>query len=354
VAEQPAQERTEQATPRRREEARREGKVARSQELSSMLILFCGVTAMYFVMPSTINRLGEFSVWIFESAAQHAVSATSFTTYFTHAMTTFALATGPIVLVVAIVGLGVNLAQVGLIITAKPLEPNLDKLNFAKGIQKLISTRTVYELAKDILKLALIGVVGYYAVMSEMKSVPALADMSVPQILSFSGAAMFRVAIKCCLILAVLSIIDYAYQKWDYEKSLRMSRQEIKEEMKNTEGDPAIKARIRQIQRQAAFSRMMGDVPKADVVVTNPTHIAIALRYDVETMSAPTVIAKGQRLVAERIKEIATEHEIPIVENKPLAQALFKACEIGTEIPSSLFRAVAEVLAYVYRLKGKH
>jgi flagellar biosynthetic protein FlhB len=212
----------------------------------------------------------------------------------------------------------------------------------------------LFELCKNIVKISLIGIVGYYAVESEMQHVALLPDMSVGQIMGFIGAAAFRVALKCSLMLVALAILDYAYQRWEFEKSIRMTKQEIKEEMKNTEGNPQIKSRIRQVQRDVAFRRMMSDVPKADVVVTNPTQIAVALKYDMEEMEAPEVVAKGQRLIAERIKEIAKENDIPIVENKPLARALFKACDVGMQIPANLFRAVAEVLAYVYKLNGEH
>ncbi len=352
MADKPAQERTEKATPRRRQEARKEGKVARSQELSSIAILMFGIGSMYFILPSTMEHLGELATWVFAHAAEHTVTASTLTLYFKQAMMTFAVSVGPIILILTVIGLASNMLQVGLLFTPKPLEPNLDKLNVVKGLGRLFSVRSLFEFCKDVVKLALIGTVGYFAVRSEMRSVVLLPDMSVAQITGFIGAGAFRVALKCSLMLAVLAAIDYAYQRWEYEKSIRMTKQEIKEEMKNTEGNPQIKARIRQMQRDAAFRRMMSDVPKADVVVTNPTHIAVALRYDIEKMDAPRVVAKGQRLIAERIKEIAMENDVPVIESRPLAQALYKACDVGMQIPASLFRAVAEVLAYVYRTKG--
>ncbi|MBU1318126.1 MAG: flagellar biosynthesis protein FlhB [candidate division Zixibacteria bacterium] len=352
MADQPAQEKTEPATPRRRREARKEGKVAKSQELSSLMILLFGLATMYFAIPFSIGHIKELAIFVFSNAAEHAVTASSFSLYFKQGMMTFAIATGPIVLVLVVIGTVSNVLQVGFVVSTKPLEPKLEKLDVFKGIMKLLSTKSLFELGKDVFKLALIGVVGYYAVSSELKFVNQLPDMSVSQVLSFIGAAMFRVALKCSLMLAVLAVADYAFQKWDFEKSIRMTKQEIKEEMKHTEGDPLVKSRIRHLQRDAAFRRMMSDVPKADVVVTNPIHLAVALKYDTETMDAPVVVAKGQRLIAERIKEIAREHDIPVIENRPLARALFKACDTGMQIPVSLFRAVAEVLAYVYRLKG--
>lgn len=352
MPDQPAQERTEPATPRRRREARKEGKVAKSQELSSLLILLFGIITMYFVLPSSARHIEKLSTYLFANAARHAVTASSLNIYFQQAMSTFAIATGPIVLVLVVIGVVANVLQVGFVVSAKPMEPKLEKLNFVKGFAKLFSGRSLFELVKDTVKLALIAAVGYYAVSSEMDTLSQLPDMTEGQVLSFVAGAMFRVAIKCSLMLAVLAVADYAFQKYDFEKSIRMTKQEIREEMKNTEGDPMVKSRIRTIQRDAAFRRMMSEVPKADVVVTNPIHLAVALQYDTETMDAPVVVAKGQRLIAERIKEIAREHDIPVVENRPLARALFKACDVGMQIPVSLFRAVAEVLAYVYRLKG--
>ena len=192
-----------------------------------------------------------------------------------------------------------------------------------------------------------------WAISSEYEKVIPLADSNVIGILSFIGHAAFRVVIKICLVMIIIAALDYGYQKYDYAKSLRMSKQEIKEETKKFEGSPEIKGRIRRVQREMAQARMMQDVPQADVVVTNPTHIAVALKYDADNMSAPTVLAKGQRKIAERIKEIARENDVPLVENKPLARALFKAVEIGMTIPGNLYKAVAEVLAYVYQLKGK-
>jgi flagellar biosynthetic protein FlhB len=353
VPDKPAQEKTEPATPRKRQEARKEGKVAKSQELSSVIILLASIGAMYFVMPSSIERISEFARWLLANAPEHVVTQANFSLYFKHAMMTFVMAAGPIVLVLVVVGMVANLLQVGIVFSAKPLEPKFEKIDPIKGTAKLLSAQALFNLVKDIVKIAIIGLVGYYAIASEMKHGSLLPELNAPQMLGFIGAAMFRVAIKCSLVLIILAVIDYAFQRYQYEKQLRMTKQEIKDEMKNTEGNPQIKGRIRQLQREQSYSRMMTDVPKANVVVTNPTHIAVAMSYDVEKMDAPTVVAMGQRLIAERIKEIALQHDIPIVENKPLARSLFKACEVGMQIPASLFRAVAEVLAYVYKLKGQ-
>ena len=353
MADKPAQERTEKATPRKRAEARKEGKVARSQDLSSMAILVFGIAALYFLLPNSLEQIQGFAKFIFANATSHSISATNFTLYFKTALTTFAVAIGPILLLLAVIGVAINLMQVGFLFTAKPLEPKLDKLDIVQGMTKLVSVRSLFELFKNVAKLAVIGIVAVYAVKAELDTVPVLPDLSVSQILGMFGAAAFRVAIKCSIALVVIAVIDYAFQKWEFEKQLRMTKQEIKEEGKDTEGNPQIKGKIRQLQREQSMRRMMADVKKADVVVTNPTEYAVAIQYDSDAMDAPTVIAKGQRLVAKHIKELAKEHDVPIVENKPLARALFKACEVGAQIPPKFFKAVAEVLAYVYRLKGK-
>lgn len=348
-----AQEKTEPATPRRKQEAREEGKVSRSQETSSVAILLFGAIAMYFFLPGTFGKLGDLFRQLLVNS--HAVRYTpeNFTSLFMHVMGTFAIALAPIVLSVAVIAFSISYMQVGPLLSAKAIEPKMDKLNIVKGLGRLFSAKSLFELFRDMFKLSIIGIVGYFAITAEFEKVIPLADSDVVGILSFIGQAAFRVVIKICLVMIIIAVLDFFYQKYDYEKSLRMTKQEIKEEMKRYEGSPELKGRIRRVQREMAMSRMMAKVPESDVVVTNPTHIAVALKYDADTMSAPTVIAKGQRLIAERIKEIALEHKVPIVENKPLARALFKAVDIGMTIPGNLYKAVAEVLAYVYRLKGK-
>ncbi len=348
-----AQEKTEPATPRRKHEAREEGKVSRSQETSSVAILLFGAIAMYFFLPGTFSKLGELSRQLYANAPSMRFTPENFTALFTNVMSTYGLAVAPIVVSVGIIAFAIAYMQVGPLLSAKAIEPKMDKLNVVKGMGRLFSAKSLFELFRDMLKLSIIGVVGYFAITSEFEKVIPLADSDVVGILSFIGQAAFRVVIKICLVMIVIAVLDYFYQKYDYEKSLRMSKQEVKEEMKRYEGSPELKGRIRRVQREMAMSRMMEKVPESDVVVTNPTHLAIALKYDADTMSAPTVLAKGQRLIAERIKEIARENDVPIVENKPLARALYKVVDIGMTIPANLYKAVAEVLAYVYRLKGK-
>ena len=220
-------------------------------------------------------------------------------------------------------------------------------------MKKFVSLRSLIELIKSFLKILYIGVIAWFVLRGELDSLPALIDMSVGQILGFIGMTSLKVMFYVSLAMAVLAAVDFAYQRWQHHKDLMMTKQEVKDEYKQAEGDPKVKGRIRQMQRQMASRRMMAAVPNADVVITNPTHLAIAIQYNAEEMFAPQIVAKGAGLVAERIKAIALEHDVPVVENKPLARTLFKSTEVGDAVPAELYRAVAEVLAYVYRLKGK-
>ncbi|MCX6828818.1 MAG: flagellar biosynthesis protein FlhB [candidate division Zixibacteria bacterium] len=352
MAEEQFQERTEQATPRRREKAREEGKVARSAELNSAVILCLGAVALYFMGPILVSQLKQFMIFIFQEAPRMHPDYDTMVALLTSKVMTFFFLLGPILLVLMVVAYGINVMQVGFLFTGKPLEPKLDKLNIATGIKKLFSARSLVELIRDTAKVILIGFVGYKAITAQMDSFFLLSDNSVGVFAGAMGQMALKTTLQIGAVMLVLAIFDYAYQKFDFEKSIRMSKQDIRDEYKDTEGSPQIKARVRQIQREMSRRRMMQEIPNADVVVTNPTHIAVALKYNSTEMDAPMVVAKGERLIAEKIKEIAREAEVPVVENPPLARALFSMCEVGSYVPAKLYRAVAEVLAYVYRLKG--
>jgi flagellar biosynthetic protein FlhB len=347
------QEKTEQATPRHREESRKKGQVAKSMEVSSAaLILFCFLT-LNFLASYLYHQISSLLIGTLSDMSSIHLSMTNFRSLSFFWMLSFAKILLPIVLSLAVVALAVNFAQVGVVFSAEPLSPKLDKLNIVKGMKRIFSKQSLFNLVRDVIKLLIIGYVSYVTIKSEMHSYVPLADKDVWQILVFASKMVFRVAMRTALALIILSVLDYAFQKWQFEQGLRMTRHQLKEELKMTEGDPLIRSRIRRIQREMARRRMMKEVPQADVVVTNPASLAVALKYDAQRMSAPTVIAKGQRLLASKIKEIAIQHSIPIVEDKPLAQALYKAVEVGMQIPANLYRAVAEVLAYVYSLKRR-
>jgi flagellar biosynthetic protein FlhB len=353
MAEEQFQERTEKATPRRRQKAREEGKVARSQELNSAVILCLGFTALYIIGPLLATQLKQFMIYIFSEAPGMLVDPNTAASLFSSLITTFFVLLGPILIILVLVAYGINVLQVGILFTSKPLEPKFDKLNIVNGIKRLFSIRSLVELCRDVVKLILIATVGYLSIKAHLDSFFLLSDNSVGFFAGFMSKMALKTSLQIGGVMLLLAILDYAYQKYDFEKSIKMSKQNIRDELKDTEGSPQTRSRIRQIQREMSRKRMMQEIPKADVVITNPIHVAVALKYRQEEMEAPMVVAKGARLIAEKIKQIAEESGVPIVENRPLARALFNFCEIGSYIPEKLYRAVAEVLAYVYRLKSE-
>lgn len=353
MAEEQFQERTEKATPRRRRKAREEGKVARSQELNSAVILCLGTVTIYFVGPLLITQLRQFMTHIFNEAPRMAADFDSILALFSSNILTFFFLMGPILIILVLIAYGINVLQVGILFTGKGLEPKLDKLNIVNGIKRVFSIRSLVELTRDVIKLILIAVVGYLSIKSQLDTFFTLSDNSITVFAGAMGKMALKTTLQIGAVILFLALFDYAFQRYDFEKNIKMSKQEIRDELKDTEGSPQNKARIRQIQRELSRKRMMQEIPKADVVITNPTHIAIALKYEQKEMDAPMVVAKGERLVAEKIKEIAEAAGVPIVENRPLARALFNLCEIGSYVPAKLYRAVAEVLAYVYRLRGE-
>jgi len=254
---------------------------------------------------------------------------------------------------VMISGLAANVAQVGLIFSGNSVSFKIDRLSPLSGLKRMFSAHSTVEVLKGIFKIVLVAWLLYATIQGELTEVIAVMESQPAEILNFLGKLCYQMGLKITLVLAVLAAFDFAFQRWQYEKNLRMTRQELKEEMKQTEGDPVVKSRIRSMQRETARKRMLTKVPSADVVITNPTMLAIALKYDPKTMNAPVVVAKGVRLVAEKIRQLAKKHGIPIVEDKPLAQALYKLAEVGNEIPYQFYQAIAEIMAYVYKLKNK-
>jgi len=259
----------------------------------------------------------------------------------------------PLLLTTFVLTLGCHLLQTGFLFSLHSLAPQWSHLNPAQGLQNIFSMRGLTEMVKSLLKIGVIGYVAYRTIIAEVEHFLLLSARDVVSIAQYVGQSTLHVCMRASYVMIALAVFDYAWQRWQFEKSLRMSKQEIKEESKAQEGDPQLKARIRSIMREMARKRMMQDVPKATVVVTNPTHLAIALAYRRDEMEAPQVVAKGAGYVAERIKAIAQEHAIPLVENKPIAQQLFKTIDIGETIPEDLYKAVAEILAYVYRLEKR-
>ncbi|MDX9786419.1 MAG: flagellar biosynthesis protein FlhB [Desulfobacterales bacterium] len=353
MAEESGQEKTEKATSRKRSKAREEGQVAKSQEIASVLVLLVGMSVLYvfgyLFYPQALKLLEQHLS--FEPISSFGKE--DFLAMLKHNTVSFFLLLLPVMGAVFVTAFAANLFQVGFQVSTKAITPKLSKVDVIKGFGRLFSLKSLMESLKSMVKLTVIGTVVYFAIKGEMGALIKLHNATVAYIFLYILQGIFKIFIWVLLIMIIVAILDYSYQKWQFEKDLKMTKQEVKEEHKETEGDPQVKSRIRSIQLQAARKRMMQQVPKADVVVTNPTHLAVAIKYDPLAMAAPTVIAKGAGLIAERIKTIASEHHIPVMENKELARNLYRLLDVGEQIPSEFFRAVAELLAYVYKLKGK-
>jgi flagellar biosynthetic protein FlhB len=347
------QERTERPTGKRRREARQKGRVAKSREVTTYLVLLGGLAVLYFAGSYMVTEMALFMKTTVIQAASLRVEAADVSQLLSRTMIVMVKVLAPLLLVVSVAALVGNVLQVGFLFSYEPIMPKLSKLNPLQGFKRLFSLRSLTEIIKFVAKLALVGIVVYSAIKKELPFIMPLADQSVQAIGSYIGSTIFRIMFRTSWVLLALAILDYAYQRWEYEKGLRMTRQEVKEEFKQTEGDPLVKSRIRRVQREWARRRMMEAVPRADVVITNPVRLAVAIGYNQESMGAPEVLAKGAAAVADRIREIARSHGIPIVENKPRARALYREVDVGRQIPAALYKAVAEVLAYVYRLKHR-
>ncbi|NLB83636.1 MAG: flagellar biosynthesis protein FlhB [Synergistaceae bacterium] len=347
-----SQERTEPATPKKRRKEREEGRVAKSQDLGAAVVILTGLFALMvfgrymftFVLSFTreiIGFMGEKTLlqdgW-FALLEAEAVPASI-------------LPWLPLGIAASLGALLVTVSQVGFTLTAKPLTPKMDRFNPVSGLKKVISLRSLVEMAKGLMKAALFALVIYFSLRKDtpemVQAIRFPLEHSVPILLKKLMNLSFRLA----FLLLVIAVFDYIYQKWEFERSIKMSKQEMKEEYKQMEGDPQVRSKIRQKQREMARSRMMSSVPKADVVITNPTRLAVALEYDRDIMEAPVVSALGSGYLAGRIREIAAENGIPLVENKTLARALFETLEPGDAVPEVLYKAVAEVLAFVYKMK---
>ena len=351
-----AGEKTEKATPKKRRDARQKGQVRRSTEANSTFCAFIMFGLLLLIWPTFINnQMAVFSEYLAadsilplsNSMDSHLVRLT-----FNRMMLSMVNILLPILGAAMLAGLAINVVQIGFLFTTKPLAPKLNRISPLSGFKRLFSTRTLVELLKSLLKLAAIGVIAYLDFRVMLEQFPAYVGQDLYlSILNIMNAA-FITALKMCVAMIFVSLADFLYQHWKHEKDLKMTKQEVKDEYKNMEGDPQIKGKIRAKQRQMSAMRMMSKVPDADVVITNPTHYAVALKYEEKSSKAPVVVAKGQDYIAKKIKEVAIEHGVYIVENKPLAQSLYSLCEIDEEIPADLYQAVADILVFVYKQKG--
>lgn len=346
-------EKTEKATPKKRQEARKKGQIAKSQEISGAAVLIGGFLSLLMFGGYIKEKLVSLYSDILLNRLTMEVTPENVMMMFGEYGVQILLLLAPLFLAIMVMAIVANYAQVGFLLTGELLKPKFSKLNPINGLKQIFSMRSLMEFFKSIMKLLIIGYLVYSTLWGKKDQLVGLGRISVEQTFYFTADITMNLGIKIAAALFVLAVIDFLYQRYEHEKNLKMSKQDIKDEYKKMEGDPLIKGKIRERQRRMALQRMMQEVPKADVIITNPTHFAIALKYDGTTMDAPQVLAKGQDFVALRIKEIAKEHGVITIENKPLARALFQKTEIGDNIPGDLFQAVAEVLAYVYKLQGK-
>ncbi|MBQ7198304.1 MAG: flagellar biosynthesis protein FlhB [Selenomonadaceae bacterium] len=345
-------DKTEEPTAKRRGDARKKGQVAKSQELNTAFVLLAGFLVIKVFWEYMYVNVAEYSAYIFGHLHENGTSVDDVMKIFLDIVNVMVSTAFPVMIGVLIFALAVNIYQVGFMISTERLEPKLSNLNPISGFGRLFSKRALVELVKSLFKIIVIGFFLYLYLKDEIPFMPYFIYYDLEYSLAEIADKIFVMAFQVIAVIMVLAAADYAYQKWQMTQDLMMTKQEVKDEYKQMEGDPQIKGKIKQKQRQMAMARMMQEVPKADVIVTNPTHLAIALMYK-KGMVAPQILAKGQDLVAEKIKAKAREHRIPIVENKPLARALYETVEVGDIVPHNLYQAVAEVLAYVYRLKNK-
>ncbi|ACL76378.1 flagellar biosynthesis protein FlhB [Ruminiclostridium cellulolyticum] len=349
-----AGDKTEKATPKKKSDARKKGQVFQSREMTASLILIITIVAMRIFGGTIYSQLTQYIKKTFNEylTVKDAIDFNILANLFIDALMVLAKTVLPLLLMALLAALIVNYAQVGILFTMETLKIKGDRINPLSGFKRIFSLRSVVELLKSIIKIIIVSWVAYSYLKSKTEQVLSLMDTDLMNVLIFICDASFTVALRICMAMVILGFADYLYQRYDYEKNLKMTKQEVKEEYKQMEGSPEIKSKIKQKQRQMSMKRMMQDIPKADVVITNPTHFAVALKYDTEKSSAPFVVAKGQDYIALRIKQIASDNKVQIVENKPLARTLYSTVDIGQAIPPDLYQAVAEILAFVYNLKN--
>jgi len=345
-------ERTEDPTTKRREDFRNKGQVAQSREVQTAALLTFGLLFGLRYLPAFWNPLTTMIFAIWQACGEFTVTASSIISLTAFLLERIGLMLAPLFLLVMIVSFFSGFFQFGGLLTAKPLIPDFSKLDPIAGMGRFFSKRSLIELLKSMLKVILIGWVSYSTVLDHFEEALILVDSDITATLAFLGRVAALIMAKICAILILLAFVDFLYVRFEMEEKMKMTKQELKEEFKESEGDPHIKAQIRSIQQDMARKRMMAEVPKADVVITNPTHLAVALRYQAGEMDAPQVVAKGADYIAEKIRAIAREHQVPIIENPPVARLLHKL-DLGATIPEHLFKAIAEILAHVYSLKGK-
>jgi len=347
-------DKTEAPTPRRRAEAKEQGNVARSMDLTAAMLMIGSMVLLKIYGLNIIGTLKTFLEQMLSARSLSDTNTTSAVVDFGRAIAMVGVALAPLLLGLVAIAVLSNMLQVGIVFNPARLQPNLAGLNPFKGLGKLLGKgKGPMALLMNVMKLVLVAFFAYTAIRGKMGLIVMAQQLSFMQIFGLASEVVYDIALRIGIVLFVLALMDYAWQRYRIEQELKMSKQEVKDEMRRMEGDPHIKQRRRQIAMQIATQKLKKDIPTADVIVTNPTHFAVALKYDPKTMGAPRVIAKGADLMAFRIREIAVAAGIPILERKPLARALYATCEVGDEVPEEFYATVAEILAYVYELTGK-
>ncbi|MDQ0156799.1 flagellar biosynthesis protein FlhB [Robertmurraya andreesenii] len=346
-------EKTEKATPKKRQDSRKKGQVAKSQDINTAVVLLAVFLVLLFGGKYFFDTLLYLFRHTYEQYIGMDITENNLQMLFLDILKELVYVLAPIMAIAMVAGVAANYMQFGFLFSTETIQPKLEKLDPIKGLKRIFSIRAIVELLKSILKISVVGVVTFSVLWARKDEILILGQKSVGAGLATIANLTVQMGLIACAALIILAALDYFYQKYDFEKNIRMSKQDIKDEYKNMEGDPLIKSKIKQRQREMAMRRMMQEVPNADVVITNPTHYAVALKYDENKLDAPYVVAKGVDYVAQKIKLIAKENEVIQVENRPLARALYSQTEIGDAIPEEFFKAVAEILAYVYRTKKK-
>ena len=346
-------EKSHDPTPHRRQEARKQGQVAKSQDLASAVLLICGLIVLMTLGSGIIDFIGRYSQKQLGGAAWLQADQAFACFIWDETIRSLAKCLLPVFGIMLLMAVIVNISQVGFLFLPDKLAPDISRINPLKGFGRIFSMAGVMRLTFGLFKIVVVSTVALASLYNQRETLMALSALSIMQITVFLLDVLLWTALKVGVALLILAVLDFAFQRWKHEQDMKMTQQEVREEMKNLEGDPHVRARRRQVQRQLALHQLSESVPKADVVVTNPTELAIAIQYDPQTMAAPVVLAKGAGLIAQRIRRMALEHGIPIVEKKPLAQALYREADINQSIPRDKYAAVAEILAYVYQLQGK-
>ncbi len=342
------EEKTEAATPHRRQEARKKGQVAKSADLNAALVVMAIIAVIYIARGYMGLSILGYVQNIMVREMTSTLDASQFIRVYKYTLYACFKIMAPILAVGVFIGLLANFLQVGWVMSSEAITPKLSHINPLEGLKRILSKRALFDFMKTLLKLTVITLVIYDQVKAEYPSLLVLPNMNTGAMISYLVKVTFKVCIVAGVVYLVIAVLDFIFQRWQFAQNLKMSKYEVKTEMKQTEGDPFIKSRMREKQRMFAMRRMIQSVPEATVVITNPTHLAVALKYDENTMQAPQIIAKGAGFIAEKIKEKAAEHNIPVVEDKPLARSLYNGSDIGDYVPVELYRAVAGILAAIY------